>query len=153
MPDEPAPAAQSTPAAASDFVPDDIALATLLSMGIEDKKAKKALKQTSNNVERAIDWVFSHPEDDGSDDPPATATATTATQPNQESQAEKRLTDGGAKYELTGFISHIGPTVHVGHYVCHLLKDGQWYIFNDSKVAKSENPPKSLGYLYLYKRK
>jgi len=25
-------------------------------------------------------------------------------------------------------------------------------IFNDSKVAKSQNPPKDLGYLYLYMR-
>ena len=23
----------------------------------------------------------------------------------------------------------------VGHYVCHLLKDGQWIIFNDEKVS------------------
>lgn len=40
----------------------------------------------------------------------------------------------------------------VGHYVAHILKDGQWVIFNDSKVALSEHPPKELGYLYLYER-
>ena len=40
----------------------------------------------------------------------------------------------------------------VGHYVCHILKDGKWTIFNDNKVAESENLPKDLGYLYFYKR-
>lgn len=50
------------------------------------------------------------------------------------------------------FISHMGSSSQVGHYVCHILKDGQWVIFNDNKVAISQNPPKELGYLYLYQR-
>jgi len=50
------------------------------------------------------------------------------------------------------FISHIGTSHLVGHYVCHILKEGRWVIFNDSKVALSENPPKGMGYLYLYER-
>ena len=29
----------------------------------------------------------------------------------------------------------------------------RWTIFNDEKVAESEEPPKDLGYLYFYKRK
>lgn len=47
----------------------------------------------------------------------------------------------------------MGSSVHVGHYVCHILRDGKWVIYNDNKVALSEKPPKGLGYLYLYKRK
>lgn len=50
------------------------------------------------------------------------------------------------------FVSHMGTSTMVGHYVVHILKDGHWVIFNDSKVALSENPPKELGYLYLYER-
>lgn len=46
----------------------------------------------------------------------------------------------------------MGTSSQVGHYVCHIYKDNQWVIFNDSKVAISQNPPKDLGYLYLYKR-
>ena len=75
------------------------------------------------------------------------------------------------RYELDAFISHMGPSNHSGHYVCH-IRDKQdpskWVIFNDNKVrtkcweslltlsccqvAESANPPKELGYLYLYKR-
>ena len=50
------------------------------------------------------------------------------------------------------FISHMGTSVLVGHYVCHILKEGRWVIYNDGKVAYSEKPPKGLGYLYLYQR-
>lgn len=57
-----------------------------------------------------------------------------------------------AVYKLVAFISHMGTSTQVGHYVCHILKDERWVIFNDSKVAISQNPPKDLGYLYLYKR-
>lgn len=46
----------------------------------------------------------------------------------------------------------MGTSTQVGHYVCHILHEGHWVIFNDNKVAFSENPPKDLGYLYLYER-
>lgn len=55
-------------------------------------------------------------------------------------------------YRLVAFISHMGTSTMVGHYVCHIRRDGQWVIYNDNKVAVSENPPKELGYLYLYER-
>ena len=55
-------------------------------------------------------------------------------------------------YELAAFISHMGTSTSVGHYVCHIKKDGRWVIYNDEKVAVSENPPFELGYLYLYRR-
>lgn len=55
-------------------------------------------------------------------------------------------------YKLVAFISHMGPSSQSGHYVCHILKNNQWVIYNDSKVAISQNPPKDLGYLYLYQR-
>lgn len=57
-----------------------------------------------------------------------------------------------SEYKLTGFISHMGTSTMVGHYVAHLLKNDQWVIFNDNKVALSEHPPKDLGYMYVYER-
>lgn len=57
-----------------------------------------------------------------------------------------------SEYKLVAFISHMGTSTVAGHYVCHILKEGRWVIFNDSKVALSENPPKDLAYLYFYKR-
>ena len=68
------------------------------------------------------------------------------------SAADVDYRDGPAKYRLVGFISHMGTSTLVGHYVCHILKDGKWTIFNDEKVALSETPPKNLAYLYLYER-
>lgn len=63
-----------------------------------------------------------------------------------------QVLDGEGKYRLVGFVSHMGANTGCGHYVCHLFKCGQWAIFNDEKVAVSENPPKELGYLYLFQR-
>ena len=57
-----------------------------------------------------------------------------------------------AEYELLGFVSHMGTSTMCGHYVCHIKKEGRWVIFNDSKVAVSEQPPRELGYLYLFRR-
>lgn len=120
----------------SQFMPNADALMTIMSMGFSSEQATKALKATDNNVERAMDWIFSH--QDSLD--------------NVGSPAPSEFKDGEGKYQLIGFISHMGTSTMVGHYVVHLLKEGRWVIFNDSKVAVSENPPKDLGYMYLYER-
>ena len=57
-----------------------------------------------------------------------------------------------SEYKLVAFISHMGTSTMVGHYVCHIKKEGRWVIYNDEKVALSENPPRDLAYLYLYQR-
>ena len=36
-------------------------------MGFPEKKCKKALRECDNNLERAMEWIFSHPDDDGED--------------------------------------------------------------------------------------
>lgn len=132
----------------SNFVPNPEGIMMLTSMGFTEQQATKALKETDNNTERAVDWIFSHQDElnsgDGMGEPmdqsPVVAEAVT------------QYRDGNAKYELVAFISHMGTSSAVGHYVCHILKDGKWVIFNDEKVALSQNPPKELAYLYLYKR-
>ncbi|XP_019864761.2 ubiquitin carboxyl-terminal hydrolase 5 isoform X1 [Aethina tumida] len=125
----------------SSFTPNQEAIETLSSMGFTNDQAIKALKATDNNVERAMDWIFSHQDELNASSSPSGAVPTTP-----------EFRDGEGKYKLVGFISHMGTSTMVGHYVVHLLKNGQWVIFNDNKVAKSENPPKDLGYLYLYER-
>lgn len=58
-----------------------------------------------------------------------------------------------AAYELFAFVSHMGANTQCGHYVAHIKKaEGKWALFNDAKVALSEDPPKDMGYLYFYKR-
>lgn len=47
----------------SRFTPNSEALSTIMAMGFTHVQAVKALKATDNNVERAMDWIFSHQED------------------------------------------------------------------------------------------
>jgi ubiquitin carboxyl-terminal hydrolase 5/13 len=141
------------PSSASSFVPNPDGIAMLEAMGMPTKKCIKALKATDNNVERAVDWIFSHLDDDGTEEPMDTSIAPAVPAAASGNSGGHKLTDGEPKYELQAFISHMGSSVHVGHYVCHILREGKWVIYNDNKVALSERPPKGLGYLYLYKRK
>ncbi|CAG0915767.1 unnamed protein product [Notodromas monacha] len=123
-----------TESSADEFVPEANAMMMLTSMGFTDDQAKLALKSTNNNLERAADWIFSH---------------------RDELEALVAAAKGEAAkghYKLVAFISHMGSSAFVGHYVCHIFKEGRWVIFNDEKVAVSEHPPKDLGYLYLYER-
>jgi len=126
------------------FKPNEEGVSMLQAMGFSRSQCIKALQNTDNNVERAADWIFSHPDEINSED----------VIPSPAPLAEEPLpiNDGPPHYELAAFISHMGTSTNVGHYVCHIKKDGRWAIFNDEKVAVSENPPFELGYLYLYRR-
>ncbi|XP_069988102.1 ubiquitin carboxyl-terminal hydrolase 5 [Penaeus vannamei] len=127
------------------FTANEEGLGMLMSMGFTREQATLALKETSNNLERAADWIFSHQHEL---DSLLAAQSGAAAPPPQ----KPNYTDGEPKYELTAFISHMGTSIFVGHYVCHIKKDGEWTIFNDNKVSKSADPPLDLGYIYLYKR-
>ncbi|GFO16131.1 ubiquitinyl hydrolase 1 [Plakobranchus ocellatus] len=130
------------------FEPNPEGLGMLMSMGFSLEQATKALKATSNNMERAVDWIFSHADE--LDQPMETEDASEG---GAAAAAQlPKYKDGPEKYKLVAFISHMGTSTNVGHYVCHILRDGQWVIYNDEKVALSENPPKDLAYLYLYQR-
>lgn len=62
-----------------------------------------------------------------------------------------------AKYRLTAFISHKGPSVHSGHYVAHVRQpDGSWVFFNDEKVVRADSESldqlKPYAYLYIFEK-
>ncbi|RHW73740.1 ubiquitin hydrolase [Trypanosoma brucei equiperdum] len=130
---------------------DEMALATLLSMGVDEKIAKYALQQTGMNVERALDYVFSRNDIEGE----------IARAEGSEGQLVSRgnvtapEVDGPASYRLHAMISHMGASAKTGHYVCHIRDEetGKWLLFNDEKVAESKQPPFALASLYFYKRK
>jgi len=124
-------------------------ISSIVSWGFTRFQAIKALEATNNNIERAADWIFSHADElmDVGNDEQSSAESTSAV-PN----AKANFRDGNSSYKLVAFISHMGTNANVGHYVAHILKDDKWVIFNDENVALSENPPKDLAYLYLYKR-
>jgi ubiquitin carboxyl-terminal hydrolase 5/13 len=111
-------------------------------MGFTPAQARKALRETDSNMERAVDWLFSHPDETGEED----------SQPQQKDVAPMEIDTGSAKFKLLGFIVHLGASTHSGHYVAYLHKDGQWIQFNDRKVSKSVNPPIGSAYLYFFER-
>ncbi|KAI9207417.1 uncharacterized protein BJ171DRAFT_492677 [Polychytrium aggregatum] len=118
----------------------------LCDMGFTPAQARRGLKETNNNVERAVDWLFSHA---GELDQPA--------QDEEMPSADRAVAadDRPANYRLVGFISHRGTSTGCGHYIAHILKeDGQWLIFNDNKVAKVPDIHKAVGegYIYVYQR-
>ena len=49
----------------STVVPDEGNISMLMDMSFTREQAIKALKETDNNMERAVDWIFSHPDDLG----------------------------------------------------------------------------------------
>ncbi|WAR56508.1 hypothetical protein PtB15_7B357 [Puccinia triticina] len=142
----------------------------LMEMGFTSNQAKKALGETDGNVERAVEWLFSHPDDDGSTIANVGSTVTSepagAAVQNGTRVGDKSLP---ARFKLRGFISHKGPSVFSGHYVAHVnsnlpahspsaLKGEHWVLFNDEKVAVAEQGPLSheamapLAYIYLFER-
>ncbi|TPX62342.1 hypothetical protein PhCBS80983_g00547 [Powellomyces hirtus] len=114
----------------------------LTDMGFTAAQAERALKETSNNMERAVDWLFSHAD--------SMEVSESSAADDRPSQPDNRP----AKYQLVAFISHKGTSTHCGHYVAHILKDGQWVLFNDNKVVHVPDIAKAVGeaYIYVYSR-
>ncbi|EPY26229.1 cysteine peptidase, Clan CA, family C19 [Strigomonas culicis] len=149
----PPPATARAPlATASGQTPvDEVALVSVISMGIDMEVARYALLQTNMNVERAVDYIFSHPN------LVEEMTAAEAGQPAPPTVPEdpRVMTDGPAQYQLVSMISHIGGGAKTGHYVCH-VKDretGKWLLFNDEKVGISQEPPFLMASIYFFERR
>ncbi|KAJ6597255.1 hypothetical protein DFH09DRAFT_1134077 [Mycena vulgaris] len=125
-------------------------IAMLSDMGFSSAQARKALRETDGNAERAIEWLFNHPDDTGADDTPDASAAAAAP------VSVGGTTDVPVKYKLKAFISHKGPSVHSGHYVAHIRTGGAWVLFNDEKVVKADEESvkdlKQLAYLYIFEK-
>uniref|UniRef100_A0A8R1IY69 Ubiquitinyl hydrolase 1 n=2 Tax=Caenorhabditis japonica TaxID=281687 RepID=A0A8R1IY69_CAEJA len=128
----------------------------IVEMGFTEHQAKHALKQVTD-VAGAIEWLFSNMDNIPVESAETGESSASSAQPEPSATAaaparHKKYKDGGEKYELIGMISHMGSRPDSGHYVAHMLKEGKWVLFNDEKVALSQDPPKKLAYVYLYKR-
>ncbi|KIX06096.1 uncharacterized protein Z518_04070 [Rhinocladiella mackenziei CBS 650.93] len=125
-------------------------IAQLGEMGIGAPQARKALRECNGDVNRALDWVFSHPDDQGDfgEDAPAASTQS------------RSLPGSGqlpAKFELQSIVCHKGASIHTGHYVAFTRKqvpgDGeerQWVLFNDEKVVKAVDVDEMKKFAYIY---
>ncbi len=126
------------------------ALATLISFGFEKDVAAAALDKMDGDVQRAADFLLTH-RSEGLQTTASPIDSVTNESTNVGSDGDS-LTGSPGKYTLIGFISHIGKNTSCGHYVAHVVKKGQWIIFNDRAVAISKKPPLRHGYIYLYGR-
>ena len=139
---EPQPvASNSAPEAPAELV------ASLADMGFTAAQAKKALRETQNNMERAVEWLFSHPEDPGDN-----AAAPASSSNTKVTTAREGLPP---KYRLHSVIAHKGTGVHCGHYVTYIYRpeEERWILFNDEKVVEQPNGLQSdgvqQGYIYV----
>jgi ubiquitin carboxyl-terminal hydrolase 5/13 len=77
-------------------------------MGFGPPRARKALKETGGDMERAIDWLFSHPDEQGE----------IAEDREVISETPERQRPGSdtlpAKFQLQSIICHKGASIHAG---------------------------------------
>ena len=102
-----APASSSSTSSSSGAAPPAELIEQLTSMGFDHARCVYALQQTSNSVDRAVEWLFSH-----SDDPlPSTSTAASAPSPAPATPFTS------SQYRLYAAITHLGkvslpPSTH-----------------------------------------
>lgn len=131
-------------------------------MGFDENLCKHAAINTNENAELAVGWIMENMENPVYMVPPertpndTKAPADGGGNEKMKVEVEKLMADndGEGKYKLRAFVSHIGSNTGSGHYVCHIYDDDRklWAIYNDEKVAVSEDVPLKHGYLYFYQR-
>jgi ubiquitin carboxyl-terminal hydrolase 5/13 len=112
---------------------EDPAVSMICEMGFTNAQAKYALKKCDGNAERAIDYLFNHPDE------------------MQLDEKKAGVESDQACFQLFSVVTHLGASVHSGHYVAHLRKGEEWVLFNDGKVAATSEPPLMKGYIYFFR--
>ncbi|KAI4193909.1 MAG: hypothetical protein LQ350_008085 [Teloschistes chrysophthalmus] len=121
-------------------------------MGISTPQARKALKETGGDLERAVDWVFSHPHDQGDfeDDANDNSAKTDG------DQAMAGSSELPARFRLRSIVCHKGGSIHAGHYVAFIRKSipdeasEAWVLYNDEKVVKAVDVEEMKKFAYVY---
>ncbi|KAK7932301.1 ubiquitin carboxyl-terminal hydrolase 14 [Apiospora marii] len=123
-------------------------------MGFSAPQARKALRETGGNVERAIEWIFSHPDDQGDFGGDSEMAGSAPAEKQEPGSA-----DLPAKFQLQSIVCHKGTSIHAGHYVAFIRKiiDTQvpkWVLFNDEKVVEAVDAEemKKTAYVYFFNR-
>ena len=134
---------------------DPAKIAQLGDMGIPAPQAQKALRECAGDVNRALDWVFSHPNDAGDVDGSGDGDTTGATEPPPLAGSAELP----ARFELESIVCHKGTSIHTGHYVAFIRKQiegegRQWVLYNDEKVVKAADVEemKKFAYVYFFRR-
>jgi ubiquitin carboxyl-terminal hydrolase 5/13 len=82
-------------------------------MGFGPPQARQALKETGGDMERAVEWLFNHPDAQGDfgDGPTAAGGDDAATAGPKELPGSSTLP---AEFQLNSIICHKGTSVHTG---------------------------------------
>ncbi|CRK48115.1 hypothetical protein BN1723_001372 [Verticillium longisporum] len=139
-------------AAAGGDTADPEKIEMLGAMGFGAPQAKKALRETGGDVERAVEWLFSHPDDQGTFDDEAAPAAESATPAEPAGSAAVP-----ANFQLQSIVCHKGTSIHAGHYVAFIRQAGDhpsWVLFNDEKVVEAGEVEemRKFAYVYFFKR-
>lgn len=79
----------------------------LVAMGFGEGQAKKALRETGGDAERAVEWVFSHPDDMGDE-------AGGGEEQGHGGKKQVAGTEGPGAYRLQSIVCHKGTSIHAG---------------------------------------
>ncbi|CAI6335212.1 unnamed protein product [Periconia digitata] len=128
----------------------------LCAMGFSAPQARQALKETGSDMERAVDWLFSHPDAVGDFDEGGSSEAPVETAEKEKPGSDKLP----ANFQLQSIVCHKGSSIHAGHYVAFVRKQApneesaSWVLFNDEKVAKAGDVEemKKFAYVYFFRR-
>ncbi|KAI9762571.1 MAG: hypothetical protein M4579_000374 [Chaenotheca gracillima] len=145
--------------AGSGNVVDPEKIENLGAMGFGPPQARKALKETGGDMERAVEWLFSHPDDQGDfgEGQPDAGAA-------ESSESQAQVPPGNdqlpARFQLQSIVCHKGGSIHAGHYVAFIRKQLEaetapsWVLFNDEKVVKAVDAEemKKFAYVYFFRR-
>ncbi|KAF2204936.1 ubiquitinyl hydrolase [Delitschia confertaspora ATCC 74209] len=123
---------------------------SLCNMGFSIPQSRQALKETGGDMERAVDWLFSHPD----------ATGDSGDDENSKNKTIPGSDQQPAKFQLQSIVCHKGSSIHAGHYVAFVRKNApgeqspSWVLFNDEKVAKAGDVDemKKFAYVYFFRR-
>ena len=91
------------------YTADPDKLEMLESMGLGGPRAVKALKETGGDVERAIEWLFSHPDDQGE-----VEEAADAGEGASQGSVEAGNSTLPANFQLQSIVCHKGTSIHTG---------------------------------------
>ena len=132
---------------------DPAAIEQLGNMGFSPPQARQALRETGGDMERAVDWLFSHPDAQGEFEHDVNTTVEGA------APAQKKFAgvdDPDASFQLQSIVCHKGSSIHAGHYVAFIRKnlpnseESNWVLFNDEKVAQVSDAEEMKKFAYIY---
>ncbi|KAI1262600.1 hypothetical protein F5Y18DRAFT_146776 [Xylariaceae sp. FL1019] len=130
-------------------------IAMFLAMGFSKPQARKGLKETGGDMERAVEWLFSHPDEQGDFE----GEGSVGGEKKEKESALAGSAELPARFQLRSIVCHKGTSIHAGHYVAFIRKlldttEPRWVLFNDEKVVEAGDVEemKKTAYVYFFHR-